>query len=168
MTWFQQQRLMHRIAAHVGRGEHEEVVRCAELALRDRPRDTTLMSLLSASLDELHQNERAAHVRSQLLEIDPEHLESLFLLGRYHERRDPALACRFYERFLNSKARTYKLLESDFRFIRFVTGLISRARPDAMESFARDAERRLDRESVDRRKHAAKYLSRHARDHPDA
>lgn len=106
MTWFQQQQLIHRIAAHIGRGEHEEVVRCAELALRDRPRDTTLMSLLSASLD--------------------------------------------------------------FRFIRFVTGLISHARPDAMESLARDAERRLDRESADRRKHAAKYLSKHAWDHPDA
>ena len=163
MTWFRQQRLMNKIASHVAHGEHEQVVLTAEQALRERPMDTSLMSLLAESLDHLDQGVRAARVRERLIEVDPEHRETLFLLGQHYERTDPAVACSFYDRFLNSKAPAYELLESDFSFIRFAAGLFGAGRPERIEAAAREADRRLGRESLARRRHARKYLSRHAR-----
>ena len=168
MTWFRQQWLMKKIAAHVVHGEHEQVVLTAEQALRERPTDTSLMSLLAESLDHLHQGGRAARVRERLIEVDPEHRDALFLLGQHYEGTDPAVACSFYDRFLNSKAPVHELRESDFSFIRFVARLFGAARPEKIEAAALEAERRLDRESVVRRQHARKYLSRHAGKRPDA
>jgi hypothetical protein len=168
MTWFQQQRLLNEIATHVAHGDHEQVVRCAEQALRKRPNDTTIMSVLAESLDHLHQNDSAARIRENIIEVDPEHGESLFLLGEHYERTDPGRACHFYKAFLNSKASVYELGESDFSFIRFVAGLFGAVRPEKIENAAREAERRLDRESLTRRKHAEKYLSNHAKNRADA
>ena len=147
------------LAAHLGRGEHEQVVRLAENGLRDKPADAALMTLMANSLDALGQRDRAAKIRERLLSQDADDRESLFLLGRYHEERgEHDEASTLYARFLQSKAPVYPLGKADYRLLRFLARLLG-VSGKRVENQARTTSRRLEEEGEARRLHAVGYLA---------
>lgn len=166
MSWFAHQIAMIELAKHLGRGEHDQVVRLAEQALREKPTDTVAMTLMANSLDRLGQPDRAAGTRERLLEHEPDDRESLFLLGRYHEERGQhEIAGMYFRRFLGSEAPIYPLGGSDYRFLRFLARLLG-ASGKNIEHEARQTSHRLEEESTARRAHAAAYLAEHGESQP--